>query len=338
MYRPEPDLHEVQAISPDPGEHARQVLTWYREGRIRLLDGRPQIDWAMRDPAAPDAPLNGPHQFNMNRPGSAWFLPVTDAAALGSGLVDLYATRRAYIADDLRDGRPAGNADLVADGRVQRPVALTSYEQGLLTNESFPIGCIVQNVRLAAEAMGLGTWCFSGHDADLLLGAKPDLSPGLGFEAAAPNPRAPSEAGRHKTFGIRDVKEATFVPGPRFATPQALVTEWYEQRHGPGAWADRGPANAIAAGRTPWRPENARQIFEHPDAEPPSWAWKAAERHISYCVDRYGQWPVTFNPMQAGFGITVHHVDTDFYDRHYRPGFITPAIRAHHQSAHRVRE
>jgi len=35
------------------------------------------------------------------------------------------------------------------------------------------------------------------------------------------------------------------------------------------------------------------------------------------------------------FAITVHHVDTAFYDRHYRPGFITPAIRAHHEVAHR---
>ncbi|HEV3001545.1 MAG TPA: hypothetical protein VGW75_12460 [Solirubrobacteraceae bacterium] len=334
LYRPAPELTGPAIAGTDPARLAEQVLEWYRDGRTRLLDGRPDVDWAMREPGAPNAPLHGPHQFNMNRPGSVWLLPVTDAGSLGSGMVDLFATRHAYLVDDFADGRPAGLEEFVGEGQLERPVPLSAYEQGVLTNEIYPAGCVVQNVRLAAEALGLGTWAFSGHDAAILFGARPELARGLGFEVAERNPRAPVAAGALKVFGKPGVKEATFVPSPRFRSPAALVSHWYDQRHGRGAWASPGADNPIAAGRTAWREDRAEQIAGHPLAEPPSWAWRAAERHIAYCVERYGQWPVSFNPMQAGFGVTVHHVDTAFYDRHYRPGLVTPAIREHHRRWH----
>ena len=333
LYRPESEPRTPAPPDGDPERFAQAVLDWYRNGRIRLLDGRPDIDWAMREPTAPDAPLHGPHQGNINRPGSVWLLPLTDVGALASGMVDLFATRRSYIVDDFADGRPAGLERFIDEGHLQRPVALSSYEQGLLTNECYPAGCMVQNVRLAAETLGLGTWAFSGHDAGMLLGARPELARGLDF-AWARNERAPVAAGAVRIFGRPGVFESTCVPSPRFETPAQLVSHWYAERHGRGTWSRRDESNAIAAGRTPWQPENAEAIARHPAAEPPAWAWAAAESHIAYCVERYGQWPISMNPMQAGFGVTVHHLDVDFYDTHYRPGLITDRIRDHDELWH----
>lgn len=328
LYRPTPDPTAVSIDSSDPLiEHIRD---WYDTGLIRISDARPDIDWAMRDPQAPSAPLNGPPQVNMNRPGSMWLLPLADVASLHSGIVDLFATRKAWIADDFADDRPAGVEQWMGPGKLERRVFLSAYEQDVLLNETYPAGCMVQNVRLAAEALGLGTWCFSGHDAHILLGGRPDLSPGLGFEFQAPNPKAPVATGRIKCAGLPGIKDATLVPSPRYPDGRAVVDQWHREREAAQNWDATGDDNAIRSARTPWREDRADAFVRHPHCVPPQWAWDATAAYIDYCADTYGQWPVTYDPIQAGFGVTVHHVDPNFYDEHYRPGLITEGIRQHH--------
>lgn len=334
LYRPESDPTAVAAFTGGDDDAYGSVLEWYRSGLVRLSDRRPDVDWAMRDEGAPNAPLHGPHQANMNRPGTLWLLPVADAGYLQSGLVDLFARRHAWIADDFADGRPAGLQPWLAEGRLERPVSLSGYEQGVLMNETYPAGCMVQNVRLAAEALGLGSWCFSGHDPQIVLGGRPELAVGLGFQFEPANFDAPVAAGRVKCSGLPGVKDATLVPTARYPTPESVVEHWYSERHGPKAWGSRGADNAIAQSRTAWRPERAEDFVEHPDARPPTWAWDAATAYIRYCVDCYGQWPVTYDPIQAGFGVTIHHVDADFYREHYRPGLLPEAIVNHHSRWH----
>jgi hypothetical protein len=335
LYKPGSERSGPVEMEPADGRSRYdRVLEWYRRGTVRILDGRPDIDWAMRDPKAPHAPLNGPHQYNLNRPGSTWFLPITDVARLHNGLPDLLGTRHVCLIDDFRGGRPAGLERWIGDGRLERPVPLSAYEQDVFRNETYPAGCMVQNVRLAAEALGLGTWCLSGYDADLLFGARPELSPGLGFHVEPNNPKAPLATGRLKVFGIPGVKEATYVPSPRFPDAEALVRHWYDERYGPGGWAHEGDHNLLREGAGPWKPERIDGIVAHPSARLEDWAWEATTDYIRYCVGTYGQWPVTYNPMQAGFGVIVHHVDADFYDRHYREGYVTDRIRTHFAEWH----
>ena len=40
-------------------------------------------------------------------------------------------------------------------------------------------------------------------------------------------------------------------------------------------------------------------------------------------MKNFGQWPVTYNPMQAHFGAVIHNVDEEFYDTYYKMGYIT---------------
>jgi nitroreductase len=330
LYRPKPGLRE-----PVLGPHeVGVVVDWYRTGRQEVLGGRPDIDWAMRRPDATSAPLNGPHQYNLNRPGTTWFLPITDAGRLGSGLVDLFGTRHAYVIDEFNDDRPAGLDQWLKPGMLELAVPLTIQEQGVLRTQLYPAGAIVQNIRLAAESLGLGTWCFSGFDSEMLLGAQPSLARGLGFQTEPENRRAPLASGRTKIFGLAGIKEGTCVPSPRYPTPASLVRTWREERFGKGAWGDPGPANHLRHGEAPWKPERIDGIVHHPRARPPEWAWEATEAFLQYCCDTFGQWPVTFNPLVAGFGISVHHVDTDFYDLHFRSGYVTDRIRNHFEDWH----
>jgi hypothetical protein len=333
VYRPEARPQEVVESLEDTDGQYRRVLSWYRHGRIEVCAARPDIDWAMRAPGAPNAPLNGPHQYNMNRPGATWFVPITDVGRLGSGLIGLLATRHAYLTDDFGGENPAGLDRWIRPGQLELPVPLSVYEQGMLRTQSYPAGCIVQNIRLAAEALGLGSWCFSGFDPDILLGARPELAAGLGFSYER-NERAPVASGALTIFGTQGVKTATCVPSPTYPSGHALVRAWHAESYGVGGWASPGENNLIRSGETPWPADRADGFGRHPCSEPPGWAYQAAAAHIDYCVERYGRWPVTFNPMLAGFGVTVHHTDCDFYDRHYRPGYITRRIRGHFENWH----
>ena len=53
----------------------------------------------------------------------------------------------------------------------------------------------------------------------------------------------------------------------------------------------------------------------------------AALAELDYCVKTFGQWPVTYNPMQAHFGAVIHNVDEEFYDTYYKTGYVTDQIR-----------
>jgi hypothetical protein len=156
-------LYRPTAPWPQPGEQVgpEVVREYWRTGRTRLLDSRPDLDFALRDPAYPDVPLMGTHQYNLNRPGSLWLLPVTDAGRLLSGVLDLCTGKHVYLVDEFSCGRPAGLDEFVRRGLLEKPVPISAHEQAVLRTSTYPAGCMVQNTRLAAEALGLGAWWLS---------------------------------------------------------------------------------------------------------------------------------------------------------------------------------
>ena len=313
---------------------ANKVLDWYRKGMIQILDERPDIDYSLRAPGAPNATLMGPYQFNLNKPGSTWFIPLTDAGWLNSALINFFDYWHMYATDEWNGGRPAGVEEWIGEGKLELPTSIAGSEQLIFQVESYPTGCMVQNVRLAAESMGLGSWCFCGYNPDVLMGVQPEVARGLGFHVEAPNPRAPVSTGQIKTFGIEGVKEATYVPSPRFRNGEELVDFWYNEKYGPGGAFHRGEDNSLIKGLAPWRQEVAEQAAKHPRNEPADWVRPALIAYIDYCVENFGQWPVTYNPMQAHFTVVVHHVDEEFYDRYYREGYLTERHRKHFEDWH----
>lgn len=334
LYRPQPDPTAVLVLDGDGEDAFDDVLRWYREGRVRILDRRPDFDWAMWQPNAPNAPLSGAANFNLNRPGSTWLLPIADAGRLMFTLLDLFATGRKYLIDEWNGGEPAGLGPWIKPGMLELGVPISVQEQTILQAETYPAGALTQNVRLAAEALGLGCWTVSGYNRDVLLGVNPAISDGLGFAWAEPNPRAPIATGRMKCFGIPGVKEATFVPSPRFADGRAIVEHWRAERFGPGGWADPSPQGLLRRGGSAWSGEVVETILAHPLADYPDWVWDAAAAYVDYCVERFGQWPVTYNPMQAHWGPVVHHLDVSFYERTYRAGVVGERIRSHAERWH----
>ncbi len=302
LYRPTPAQPGVVAVSE--GGRYDKVLDWYHQGRIQIAEGRPDIDHALTFPDGPPLPAMGTYQHNINRPGSTWYLPVTDCGKLGSTLLTSFGTIRGYPVDEFHGGRPCGLEHLVDAGVLRYPIPISQLELGIFQIEQYPVGCIVQNIRLAAEALGLGAWCLCGFSPETLFGAFPAVTRGLGFHVEPPNPKAPLATGSLKIFGVQDVIESTYVPSPRYPSPEALVEAW---------WQERGEV-----------PMESRE----------KWVREACTRYLEYCVGTFGQWPITYNPLQAHFGVIVHHIDPEFYRAHYPEGYVTELHAQHLRSWH----
>jgi hypothetical protein len=329
-----PGLERSKLVEIESEQDYAKILTWYRQGMHRVLDRRPDVDWGLRVPGAPNASLFGPYQFNVNREGTTWFIPVTDVGWLYfSVLLNLFDVWHLYFVDDAT-GKPAGVDGWVGEGKLEFPVTISQIEQFLFQVETYPPGSYVQNMRLAAESMGLGNWIFCGFFDDVLMGAFPDVAKGLGFRSEPLNAKAPLASGALKIFGVEGVKEATYVPSPRYADGRAVITHMIEEKYGSGGTLARNGDNWMTRSG-PFKPEVVREIVNDPAVQVSDWAVDAAIAYVNYCVDRYGQCPVYFNPMQCNFGAVIHHVDEAFYERYYRGGGnITPQIREHMATWH----
>jgi hypothetical protein len=329
-----PGMERSKIVEIEGEADYEKVLTWYRQGSTRVLDHRPDVDWMTRVPGAPNATIFGPYQFNLNREGTTWMIPITDVGWLYlSFLLNLFDFWHVYMIDDATQ-KPAGVDRWVGEGRLEFPITIAQSELFFFQVEMYPPGSMVQNMRLSAEAMGLGNWIFCGYFDDVLMGAFPDVAKGLQFRCEALNPKAPA-TGALKIFGVEGVKEATYVPSPRFKDGRAVIDHFIKERWGTGGALSKGDDNWVLSHGGPFKPEVMRDIVNHPVCQVSDWAIEASAAYIDYCVERYGQCPVNFNPMLCNFGAVIHHVDEAFYERYYvGGGNMTSQIHEHMQRWH----
>lgn len=332
VYNPGQEREKMVEIEGE--EDYDKVLGWYREGMHRVLDGRPDIDWATRAPGAPNATLFGPYQFNLNRDGTTWFIPVTDVGFLYfSFLLNFFDFWHLYFVDD-QTGEPAGVGQWVREGQLEFPVTIATYDWFMFQVETYPAGAMVQNMRLAAESMGLGNWVFCGYFDDVLMGAYPNVARGLQFHCEPINEKAPLATGALKIFGKEGIKEAQYVPSPRFPDGESIIKFHLDEKYSKGHVMSPGDDNWMLTHGGPFNAQTVRAILEHPRSKVSDYAIEASIAFIDYCVDRYGSCPPYINPMQCNFGTVVHHVDEAFYEKYYSGANITPQIRDHMQRWH----
>src|SRR3989475_11028962 len=137
-----------------PASHSDRVLEWYRKHPIQLSGQRPDLDYATRLPMAPHAPLMGPYQFNMNKPGTSWFLPVTDNGKLTRAFVNLFDAWAMFPIDEFNGNQPAGVGEWVGEGKLELPIPMAAFDQLWFQVETYPGGMLVLNIRLSRASMG----------------------------------------------------------------------------------------------------------------------------------------------------------------------------------------
>lgn len=337
IYRPgEARSGPVEIRGP---EDYGKVLAWYRAGLQQISDKRPDIGWhaAPEDTRAVD--MMSPSQYNVNRPGSTWLIPVSDVGLDWFNLLfSCYEWWGTFLAKP-EDFSPAGCDIWVKPGFLETGWPIPAFDEMVACQHAAQAGCLIENVRLACEALGLGAWRLGAYSTDLVLGGFPEIATGLGFRYL----QRDAERNRDAVMtsdGLPGVKEAVVVPSERFPTAADAVRHVKELRYREG-----GPlsvaGNYAREHGGPLKADVMEEILEHPRTHiSAEWVETAVTETVQYVIDTYGCAPAFTNPVHAHTSIQVHHVDADFYRRFHVPGpdgepdALTEQVRGHFPAWH----
>lgn len=291
-----PDRLQAPSDDEDPME---RVAAACRDGTVRVKEGRLDL------PSSPPHVLP-PNLWWANQPGSTLFMPVGDASEEFLGILALMLRHGVMVVDE-RTGEPAGHLEpFVRSGLLQREKRLPLSELLADVNDSIclELAFMGQNIVLMQQALGLGGLYFNGMDGLSALGAyASDGVSGLGFRFVederwvTPNP-----------VGLDGVYEA--LCPPYYPDMHAAVEAFVERKFGPG-----GAYDSNAEG--PWR-ESARvkRTVAAYDGDFVDCLSEVAR----YVYGKFGKFPGTRSTIMLPGFVQAHHLDTDFYDRHYEEG------------------
>ena len=280
-------------------DDAERVLNVVREHTVRLSGERLDL------PAAPPHMLE-PNLWMANAPGSTMFMPIADASESTLALMAMAIGNGNVIIDDAA-GRPAGDlGPFIRSGLLQRDkrVPLSVLQQMSYEGNCSEAAFMAHNVVLTMQAMGLGGLYFSGLNRWSILGAlKEDGIRGFGFRFqrderwTVPNP-----------VGLDGHFEG--LCPPYHPDMRAAVAAFVERKFGPG-----GAYDPSAPG--PWRDTAAvRASVERYDDAFSDCLGEVAQ----YVHDTYGKFPGAFTTIVLPGYVQAVHLDTEFYDTHYRDG------------------
>lgn len=268
----------------------------------------------------PDNPahIDQHNPWCVNRPGSTLIIPVADLAQHYLAALCYIVQNGACMFDDVHGEKIPGMERFANLVDVNNPYPLTYLEQLCLAEVTAETSTACYAGMLMLQATGLGGWMFDGLTPFSVLGASGDPAmPGLGFRFDT-NPRwsIPNATGLPGVF-------EGFCP-PHYPDMRAATEAVVQRKFGPG-----GPFNAQTAG--PYK-ENARVRGAgkvHDDAFKDCVATMA-----QYVFDRFGKFPGTVPSMFVLTYLQAHHLDLEFYDRHFAPGAYLDTHARHMEQWH----
>jgi hypothetical protein len=318
----------------------RRLVDHYVRLRVRIADRRPDIPRAN--------PFNlSFNQWSANVPGTTYFLPVNDLTPLYLNvLLSALSEEFGFFLLDERAGyRPAGlgrfarsrGGHLYDDPRAERVATIQFLEAWIIEFIAVEQGMMLQNIALAAEALGLGGFThFAAHPAAWFqaLGFRVQNLPTSQALAMGPLRAAAARLlGRDLlvplAVGLERDGQALLRPfaPPAYPTMTDAVRALLDLKYAPGTGSFRDGSEA-----TGWQDVRAVQagIPEYSDR-----TIAAATAYCEYVYGRYGRFPAYHAPFRTIVAHQAHHLDLDFYDRFYKPGAYTEAHRRHWEAWHR---
>ena len=326
---------------PALAELARQrdFVALYDRCRVKIADKRP--DPAREVPFVP--PFN---KWSTNLPGATYFIPVNELTAFYVNvLLSILNEEFGYFLVDERDGfAPAGLArfgkskggHLFDDPKDGRVITVQYLEAYLLEMAALEQGLMLQNIQLAAEALGLGgfphyaahhfAWFqalgFTMEDWSLARFMRKGKLMSRLMSAIGKNPNIPVPIGIERN-GVPLIKPYCPPYYPSMAAAvKAMVEFKYSKKD--GTFRDGGAASA-------WKQPDLVQkgIPEYSQAN-----IEAVTAYLEYLWERYGRITANFGAFRTNLGYQAHHLDLDYYDQFYRPGVYTEAHRRHFATWH----
>jgi hypothetical protein len=316
----------------------KNLTELYRRMRVKIKNGR----------AAP--PLEPMFNVNVNRwslyaPGTTYFLPINELTFMYiNGLLEVFNEHSgAFVIDERAGFRAAGLSrfarsrgghlrDDPADGCVLTVQRLEWMVAELVTIEQ---GMMLQNLGLMCQALGLGGFPnFAEHEFSWFqaLGFRMEEMPagqylGAGrFMSAILNLFGRNEPVPY-ALGLEHDGRPLLAPycPPYFASMKDAVAAVVATKYG-AQGLFRGGASHSA-----WRePEKIAAAVS--DISPA--AFDATVAYCEYIYNRYGRFPAHMPPFRTVLGFQAGHLDTEFYDRHYRPEALSETERSHMERWH----
>lgn len=265
--------------------------------------------------------LGGTMSWNINQPGTTIFIPVIDQSEeyinFMLGIFDKEGFGYRMI-DDIK-GQSAGLQQFIDSGKLKGPeIPVSSTEMNLLYGNIAPAYLILENIHLAAEAMGLGGVMFSGYTGQIVLGVT-SWSKGLGFRSNK------TKDGKVNPIGLDGIFEA-YCP-PYYKNMEDAIDAFIDKKYG-----SNGVYSAGRKGLTPFKDWKKVQ----PDFNMPSkLSIDQVKAYFSYLYDTYGRVPATFDTKLLPVWLQVHHLDIEFYDKYFPPEIITQEHRNHIKTWHK---
>lgn len=295
-------------------ERTDRILELFRESKIRLSDGRADL------PSKPPG-IAAHNLWNVNKPGTTVFMPVTDLSACIINLYFFYMRpdHRFNFVDELHGLRPPGTAGWLEKGfldaskRMPLVEAELRFANGYIAEQAF----MGQNMVLALQTLGLGGWLFSGFASMFMLGGTP-FHRGLGFRFATP--KIQGDAGNPNPVAVgRDDLFQAFCP-PYYEDMGEAVEAFNDMK-----WTN------WESHKLPYKdPTGVLGEIERPSRD----EIQVVKDICNYVYDTYGRFPAFSDPMFLRFMVQAHHLDLDFYDKYYPPGAYTEAHRNHFRNWH----
>jgi hypothetical protein len=295
------DVSLFAGMSQD--EVMQAMVARFRAATTRIEDGR--ADLPRGEPG-----LFGFNAWNVNQPGTTLFVPVTNTTIEYMTLLFIYfdEINRFSVIDELSGGRTCGLDKWVGSGRLGNvELSLMDLELRVLTTLNVEGAFICQNMNLAAQALGLGGWAFTGFH---LMGVDP-AHRGLGFRFVTPE-HTPRHASKPVPVGRDGTLEGLCPP---YVANMSEAVDRYLQ-----TWsAASGKASAF---------QNAEDVMRARPLPTPETV-EIVKAFCTYVHETYGRFPAFIDPMFVRLVFQAHHLDVDFYDQHYRGDPLSDRHREH---------
>ncbi len=305
------DLHPQHELRDSEPLDLEAYLEMHKKRIRKLYDGRMVI---------PESPLHIEmhNPWCVNRPGTTLVIPVGDVAQHMIATYCYLVQNGACVFDDINKTPIPGLEKFAHLVDVKNPYPLSYVEQFCLTEVTVEIGTACYAGALTLQALGLGGWMFDGISPFSVLGSSGDPAvPGLGFrfdtDSRWPLPNA---------TGLLGVFEG-YCP-PHYPNMKAAVEAFVKRKFGAG-----GPFNPQSDG--PYK-DNAkvRGAGKVHDAE----FIECVTTMAQYVFDKFGKFPGTVPSIQVLMYLQGHHMDLDFYDKHFQAGGYLETHKRHMERWH----
>ncbi|MFC8042200.1 hypothetical protein [Nocardia sp. NPDC057353] len=326
-----------------------ELIQLAREGKLVPLYERMRVRIADRRPELPrEVPFTPPfNHYSANVPGTTYFLPVAELTALAINLMlSAFGDDMSYfLLDDRNRFAPAGLGkfarskgghldDDLAAGRVG---TVSMIENWLYEFVAVQQGAMLQNLGLMAQALGLGGFPhFAAHPYawfealgfhmkpipfSRTIGGNPLMTAALKLTRRdIPFPTA---------VGLNRGGTALLQPycPPAYRSMEEAVLAFVDFKYDAarGTFRDGGAVSGFLD--APAVQSGIAEYADHTIA--------ATIACCEYLFRRYGRIPSGSGPFRTVLAYQASHVDTEFYDRYYRPEALSPTQRG--RAAERAR-